>query len=723
MSRNPNPSAARRAFRWPMLLTRDGSGIAYGADYNPDQWPEEIWDDDIRLMREAHVNVVSLAIFSWARLEPREGEWDFGWLDRIIDKLGGAGIAVDLASATATAPYWLYEKHPEVLPRRADGTVIGPGTRQSWRPTSPVFRRYALETCRKLAERYGTNPAVTAWHVGNEYGWNNGEDYSEDALAAFRRWCRDCYGTIEAANESWGTSFWSQHVNDFDEILLPGNAGGGDVFLNPGLRLDFRRFCSDALKDFYRAERDAIASICPDKPITTNFMVSTDQCKLDYWDWSADVDFVSNDHYFHEGDMHLDELACSDSLLTGFSLGKPWWLMEHSTSAVNWKPYNARKRHGELIRDAVAHVAMGADAICFFQWRQSRFGGEAFHSAMVPHAGEDTQVFRDVCELGELLASFSEAGVPGSLVKPSDVAILFDADAQWAGENPTLPTTRISHWHDVRDWYRAFLDRGVRADVVPLKSDAWSLNGYGTVVLPSLVMLSDESVARLRDFVAAGGTAIVNWATGLVDDRFHVGLGGYPGAGNGLLRELAGVRAEEFNILAPNDGGDPQTIGLSNGCTASVCANVITSVAGSACVLASYKGDEAADWQMDGVPAVVRNAYGEGHVYYVGCDLAREDIARLLADCEPDDGLGRSVAGADADAIDPVLHVVRRGADGTEFDFRFNRMDSDVDTIISSDSEMVAAYRCDAVDGTGCEGGTVRAVLHRNGVLVTRRGK
>ena len=200
----------RRPFRWPNLLTETGRGIAYGGDYNPDQWPEEVWDEDIRLMTKAGVNTVALAIFSWDRIQPAKDTWDFDWLDRIIGKLGKAGIAVDLASATAAAPLWLYRAHPEVLPVEANGNVVHAGSRQSWRPTSPVFREYALTLCRKLAERYKDNPYVTAWHMGNEYGWNNAVDYSDDAIRAFQRWCEARYGTPEAVNEAWGAAFRSE---------------------------------------------------------------------------------------------------------------------------------------------------------------------------------------------------------------------------------------------------------------------------------------------------------------------------------------------------------------------------------------------------------------------------------------------------------------------------------------------------------------------------------
>ncbi|KFI91924.1 beta-galactosidase [Bifidobacterium stellenboschense] len=708
----------RRAFRWPALLTSDGRGIAFGGDYNPDQWPDETIDDDIRLMREAHVNTVALAIFSWDRIEPREGEFTFDWLDSVIDRLGRAGIAVDLASATATAPLWLYEKHPEVLPVDRYGHVVNAGSRQSWRPTSPVFQRYALRLCRMLAAHYKDNTYVTAWHMGNEYGWNNRYDYSDDALHAFRAWCEAKYGTVEALNEAWGTAFWSQHVNSFDEVLLPRHMGG-DGMVNPPQQLDYERFGNDMLLDFYKAERDAIEAICPGKPFTTNFMVSTDQCCMDYARWADEVDFVSNDHYFHEGESHLDELACSDALMDSLALGKPWYVMEHGTSAVQWKPLNTRKRHGELLRDSLAHVAMGADAINFFQWRQSSSGAEAFHSAMVPHAGEDSKIFRGVVELGKALAALSDAGLQGTELKRSGTAILFSAESEWATRSETLPSMKLDHWHDVRDWYRAFLDAGSRADIVPLAYD-WS--GYRTIILPSVLVLSDADVRRIADFAEAGGTVVVDYATGIIDERFHAGLGGYPGAGNGLLRDVLGVRGEEFNILGPEAEGEPDTITLSNGLTTRLWQTDVTSVASDATIIATYAGEAAADWELDGTPAVTSHPYGEGRGVYVGCDLDRHDIAALIP------ALGVSEPGSCGGADSRIIHTIRESADGAiRFDCYLNRTRGDV-TLEGVDGEPVVAHRteagtadrADVADATIGAGGTASYTLRRNAILITK---
>ena len=686
----------RRAYRWPQPLAGQQERIWYGGDYNPDQWPEEVWDDDVRLMKKAGVNLVSVGIFSWAKIETSEGVYDFDWLDRIIDKLGEAGIAVDLASATASPPMWLTQAHPEVLWKDYRGDVCQPGARQHWRPTSPVFREYALKLCRAMAEHYKGNPYVVAWHVSNEYGCHNRFDYSEDAEHAFQQWCEERYGTIDAVNDAWGTAFWAQRMNDFSEIVPPRFIGDGN-FMNPGKLLDFKRFSSDALKAFYIAERDTLAEITPDLPLTTNFMVSASGSVLDYDDWGDEVDFVSNDHYFIPGEAHLDELAFSASLVDGIARKDPWFLMEHSTSAVNWREINYRKEPGQLVRDSLAHVAMGADAVCYFQWRQSKAGAEKFHSAMVPHAGEDSAVFRDVCELGADLNKLSDEGILGSRLAKSRVAVVFDYESEWATEHTATPTQHVHHVDEPLAWFRALADQGVTADVVPVRG-TW--DGYEMVVLPSVYLLSEETTRRVRDYVVGGGRLVVTYYTGISDEKDHVWLGGYPGS----IRDVVGVRVEEFMPMGDDFTGVPDRLGLSNGAVAHDIADVIGSVDGTATVLETFKDDP---WTgMDGAPAIVAHTFGEGRSVYVGARLGRDGIALSLPEIL--DSLGMAEAGGNDGR---VLHVEREGADGSRFVFSFNRTHETVRVPV--EGEVVVSSFAD-VDGE-------TASIKPNGVIVTKQ--
>ncbi|WP_127507661.1 beta-galactosidase [Actinoplanes solisilvae] len=593
----------------PRWLRRDGNPrLEYGADYNPEQWPRETWAEDVRAMREAGVTVVSLAIFSWAKIEKAEGQYDFGWLDEAIELLHANGISVDLATATASPPPWLTTKHPEILPVDVHGNTIWPGGRQQWRPTSPIFRDYALKLVREIATRYGNHPAVVAWHVSNELGCHNIYDFSDDAAAAFRVWLRSRYGTVDALNEAWGTAFWSQWYSDFDEILPPRQAA---THPNPTQQLDFKRFSSDALKDYLRAEKAILREISPDVPVTTNFMVMGETKGMDYADWAAEVDFVSNDHYRLPGAQSLDELSFSANLTGNIAGGDPWFLMEHSTSAVNWQPINLAKKPGELARDSLTHVAHGADAVCFFQWRQSRAGAEKYHSGMYPHAGTDSTLFRDVVDLGARLRDL--ASLQGTPRTRARAAILFDWNSWWAVEQDSHPTSRLRYKQEALDWYTAFLNLGVRADVLPAGS---SFDGYDVVVAPVLHMVPSALAARLTAFVDNGGHLITTYFSGIVDENDHVGLGGYPGA----LRDLLGLRIEEFGPLLDGDTAD-----LDNGLTGTLWTDRIDIT--DAEVLASYKtGDQA------GRPAITRRTVGSGSAAYVSTRLGPDGLTPVLGD-------------------------------------------------------------------------------------------
>ena len=651
-------------------------------------------------MNQAGVNIVSLGIFAWSAIEPEEDVYDFGWLDRIIDKLYHAGIAVDLASATASPPLWLTQKHPEVLWKDERGDACWPGARQHWRPTSPIFREYALRLCRAMAQHYRDNPAVVAWHVSNEYGCHNRFDYSDDAMRAFQRWCKERYGDIEAVNDAWGTYFWSQRMTDFSQIIPPRYIGEGN-FMNPGKLLDFKRFCSDALKEFFKAERDALAEITPNIPLTTNFMVSAPGNALDYDDWGHEVDFVSNDHYFTAGSRHLDELAYSSSLVDGISRKQPWFLMEHSTSAVNWRGINYRKEPGQLERDAMAHLAMGADAICFFQWRQSQAGAEKFHSGMVPHAGRNSQVYRDVCALGNDLDTLSQAGLPGTTLSQARIAVVYDYASEWATEHTATPTQQVRHWTEPLDWFTALADQGLTADVVPLAGD-W--DRYEMVVLPSVYLLGENDARRVRDYVAAGGKLFATYYTGISDERDHVWLGGYPGA----IRDVVGVRSEEFAPMGDGDGVLDH-LDLSNGTVAHDIADVITSTADSARILATYQADS---WTgMNGVPAITVNTYGEGRAAYVGCRLGADGLAASL----PAMFEAMDVSVPAWQGSGDILRVVREGrGDGEHeaprFTFQFNRTHHPVAADIEGRT-IVASLAEDHGDGT--------ATIAPNGVIVS----
>lgn len=650
-------TANASTYRW----VKDGSlgpgRLRYGADYNPEQWSRDVWLDDMRLMKQAGVNIVSLGIFSWAQIEPRPGEWDFAWLDEIMDLLHENGIDVDLATATASPPPWLTTLHPEVLPQTVDGTILSPGARQHWRATSPIFREYALRLTRALAERYGQHPALVAWHISNELGCHNLYDFSDDAARAFRVWLEERYVTIDALNDAWGTAFWSQRYSEWNEILPPRVA---PTQRNPGQQLDFERFSSDAARDHLRAEAAVLAEVTPDIPRTTNFMVAQNVRDIDYASWVPDVDFVSNDQYLRAGPEGRDDLSFWANLTGNLAGGRPWFLLEHATSAVNWREVNPPKRAGELSRDALTHVAHGADAVCYFQWRQSRAGGERYHSAMLPHAGETSRVFRDAAALGAQLDAL--APITGSRREKARVALVFDYESWWVSGRDSHPSDLLHYDAETLLWYRALLDLGVRVDVLPV---AASFDDYDVVVAPMLHVVPDDLRRRLEAVVHDGRHLIATYFSGIVDEHDRVWLGGYPGA----LRDVLGVSAEEFVPLLP---GSP--VRLASGAVATTWTERITHVGADVEVLDTY-----ADGDLAGAPAVTRRVVGAGSATYVSADIGRAGARALLSslDVEALRGDERAAGGA-------VEVIVRLGED-ERFVFLANRTDDAVEVSVAGD--------------------------------------
>ncbi|MFJ1735286.1 beta-galactosidase [Streptomyces sp. NPDC088254] len=652
-----------------MLRGTDGDPaprLAYGADYNPEQWPRDVWEEDVRLMREAGVTVVSVAIFSWARLQPGPEEWDFGWLDEVMDLLHAGGIGVDLATATASPPPWLTTAHPEILPVTANGETLWPGARQHWRPTSPVFREHALRLVREMANRYKDHPALVAWHVSNELGCHNVYDFSDDAARAFRTWLRARYGTLDALNHAWGTAFWSQRYSDWEQILPPRLAASHP---NPTQQLDFKRFSSDALKDHLRAERDILREITPDVPVTTNFMVMGGTKGMNYPDWADEIDFVSNDHYVHPGPQDRDELSFSANLVSGIAGGRPWFLMEHSTSAVNWQHVNVAKRPGDLARDSLLHVAHGADAVCFFQWRQSAAGAEKYHSAMVPHAGPDSDLFRAVRDLGTTLKSL--APVAGSERESAAVGILYDWESWWASEQDSHPTALLDYRQEALDWYSALLALGVRADLVTTRAD---LSRHQVLIAPVLHMVPAELAKELTRYAEQGGHLVTTYFSGVVDQNDHVWLGGHPGA----LRELLGIRVEEFGPLL-----DGQSVELDDGGTGTLWTDQVDVADDDTEVLVRYRTGTHA-----GRPAVTRRVTERGSASYVSTRLGVDGLVPLLPRLLEPAGVRSELP---AEVRGRVELTVRRSA-SERFLFLVNRTDAAV-PVTGLDGEVLLGAR------------------------------
>ena len=595
--------------------------MLHGGDYNPDQWPENVWKEDMRLMKLAGCNAMSVGIFAWAALEPEEGRFEFGWLDRIMDMLAGSGAYAVLATPSGSKPAWMSLKYPEVCRVNSHGLREPHQGRHNHCRTSPIYREKAQLINRRLAERYKDHPALLIWHVSNEY---NGNDcFCELCLAAWRDWLRAKYADLDQLNHAWWTAFWSHTFTDWDQILPVDHS-------ICGMMLDWRRFITDQTIDFFRDEIVPLRELTPDVPVTTNFMgIST---TLDYWKFAAEVDVIAWDSYptWHEpgGDT---EVACRTAFIHDVNrcmkTGKPFMLIESVPSTTNWMHVSKLKRPGMHLLSSLQAVAHGSDTVQYFQWRKGRGGAEKFHGAVVDHYGsEDSRVFGDVAEVGAALKKLD--AVIGTTVRP-EAAVIYDWHNRWgidlmAGLGRDLrqyAETCIRH-------YRPLWSRGVPVDVIEELCD---FSRHKLLIAPMLYMLRPGVAARLEKYVAEGGTLVMTYWSGIVDENDLCFLGGWPGAG---LREVLGIRDEETDATWPHERNsvvmaEDNPLAMRGRYEARDLFALIH--AEGAEVLGTYGGDFYA-----GRPALTVNRHGDGKAYYIASrndeSFLRDFYGRLTAD-------------------------------------------------------------------------------------------
>lgn len=627
-------------------MKKNFRSILYGGDYNPNQWPREIWAEDMRLFRKAGINSATVNVFSWAKLQPSEETYEFSELDDIVELLGREGHGIVLATSTAALPAWMVKRYPEVSRVDYQGRRHSFGQRHNACPNSPVYRKYARQMALKLAQRYGEDPHVVCWHVNNEYG---GECFCENCAKAFRVWLRKKYGTLKELNRAWNLEFWGHTIYDWDEIVPPNELSEGigpDRTAFAGISIDYRRFMSDSMLENFKAERDAIRSVDPDTPITTNLMGTYKG--LDYFKWAKEMDLVSWDNY-PAYDTPWSLTAMRHDLMRGLK-GRSFLLMEQTPSQQNWQPYNSLKKPGQMRAQSYQTLAHGADSILFFQLRRSVGACEKFHGAVIEHAGtENTRVFRECAQLGQELAALGDRLLEAEY--PAQVGILFDWDNYWALEYTSGPHKDLNYVDQIHQYYRYFYKRNIPVDMIPFDA---GFSQYKAVIAPVLYMVKEGMAERLERYVKAGGTLVTGFMSGLVDESDNIRLGGYPGP----LRRLAGVWVEEIDALAPEQSN---LLCFSGGNTARC---------GLLCDLLHLEGAESlAEYGKDfyaGRPAVTRNRFGQGTVYYVGTQPDAAGLSLILDQAV-------ASAGAVPLAEEPTkLEIARRRAGDKDYYFLLN---------------------------------------------------
>jgi beta-galactosidase len=584
------------------------SHMIYGGDYNPDQWPEEIWLEDARLMREAGVNLVSLGIFSWSKLEPRPDEYDFAWLDRLMDLLHEHGVSVNLATPTASPPAWLVRSHPEILPITADGTRLWHGSRRHYCPHSPVYRAHARDIATKLAERYANHPALAMWHVDNEYACHVTECFCDHSTSAFREWLKNRYGSLDKLNDVWGTAFWSQHYSAWEEIHPPRQA---PTFINPTQQLDWARFNSDSWIECFEEQKAILQEWTPNIPVTTNFMGF--HKPADYWKFAAREDVVANDNYPDTSNSEwMIQAGMVCDLMRSLRERRPWILMEQATTNVNWRARNATKRPGVMRLGSYQAIARGADGVMFFQWRASKAGAEKFHSGMVPHVGTDSRVWREVKALGTELRELD--AILSSHVQ-ADAAILIDWESWWALEFSGKPSNDLRLLPQLMTYYAPLFKNNITVDFAHPESD---LSRYKLILVPNLYLVNEHAAENINRYVENGGMLVMSFFSGIVNEHDHVRLGGYPAP----FQEMLGLVVEEY---APYSETQSNTICTTDNkqFSCSLWSDIIHLKTAQA--MANFEQDYYA-----GSPAITRNQFGKGSAFYIGTVPDESGMAWLM---------------------------------------------------------------------------------------------
>lgn len=625
--------------------------ILYGGDYNPNQWTKDIWQEDMRIFKDAHINTATINVFSWAKIQPSEHEYNFDELDEIVDMLSKENYDIVFATSTAALPGWMVRKYPEVMFTDYEGRQHKFGGRHNACPNSFVFKHYARELAYKLAERYADNPHVTCWHVSNEYG---NECFCENCQKAFRVWLKDKYKTIDALNRAWNMEFWGHTVYDWDDVVPPNALSdgiGSEKTAFAGISIDYRRFYSDSQLACFKMERDAIRSVKPDAFVTTNLMGTFKG--LDYFKWAKEMDVVSWDNY-PSYDTPWSSIAMTHDLMRGLK-DEPFMLMEQTPSQQNWQKYNSLKRPGQMRAQSYQTLAHGADTIQFFQLRRSVGGCEKFHGAVIAHVGnENTRVFREVAQLGAELESFGDRTL-GSR-NEAEVGLIFDWDNYWALEYTSGPSEDLKYVDQIHQYYQYFYKKNIGVDMIPVDA---VFSKYKIVVAPVLYMVKDGMKEALENFVKNGGILITTFMSGIVGQSDNVYLGGYPGP----LREMAGVWVEEIDALAPEQKNKAK---FADGSTAACGLLCDLMHLEGATALASYEEDFYA-----GMPAASKNTYGKGTTYYIATQFEEEGLAKILDQAVQEAGVSSVIP------EETGLEVVTRVSDTTRFYFVMNFTDEE----------------------------------------------
>lgn len=594
--------------------------IRFGVDYYPEHWTKERWETDARLMKDLGIQMVRMAEFSWHKMEPRQGEFHFEWLDEAVNLLGKYGIYTILGTPTAAPPAWLIEKHPEILPVDSNGQRKSFGGRHHDCQSNQTYRGYVQKIVSAMAAYFKDNPYVVAWQIDNELG-NSHDDLCmcESCRNAFSQWLEKKYHTIDTLNREWGTAFWSQEYDDFAQIPVPKKT---PTVHNPSLMLDWKRFCSDLVIDFQNLQIHVIRETAPHQKITHNLMGFYD--KTDYFKMAETLDFASNDqyptgYYFDApGQPSYEVAACMDFIRCVKQ--KNFWMMEMQSGPTGGAVIGANPRPGQNFLWTAQSVAHGADEITYFRWRTCLFGAEQFWHGILPHDGTPGRRYKEIQDAISMLTPIMD-DIHG-IVQKADIGILFSYDNEWAIRlQPQNPGIRYEKM--ILKYYKEFYERNIAVDFVSLNSD---FEGYRILVAPLLYLMTPDLERKLKKYVEDGGILILTMRTGVMNNN-NVCMSEYPLPGK--LSEIIGAEVEEYDSLYGKSV--VLDMGKKKGTGEHWCDVIRVK---SAIPLAIYDSE-----YYKGRAAIVKNQYEKGVTYYIGTDPDEDTMEYLMEKILEDTGM------------------------------------------------------------------------------------
>lgn len=589
-----------------------------GTDYYPEHWDKSRWKTDAEMMVQAKIKVIRIGEFSWSLYEPEEGKYDFTWMDEILDFFGGYGIKVVLCTPSATPPKWMADKYPEIYQDDIHGDPKIFGTRRHYCYNSSLYKQKTRALVEKIAERYAAHSAVEAWQIDNELGWaNTTRCYCEKCEKKFKEWLKEKYGTIKNLNQKYGTVFWSQVYNSFDEVIIPKAGACYDTChdtqgQNPGLLLDFYRFSSESVISFMKESADIIR-MYSDKPITTNMLDAAinSGTGIDYFEMSKELDFVSWDNYIEfQWGIAKDATVSRDHALLRSYKKQPFWVMEQQSGPCGWSKLGPAPTPGKLRLWTYQSVANGADTVVYFRWRACPFGTEEYWHGILNHDGKPNRRYEEISKVGLEMEKLSRYF--GPLQPKARVAVIKSFDSEWS-HSIHRHVENFHYDNLLLEFYKPFYEMGIPVDFVTPGED---LSAYSLVIAPALLMVTDEEKANLKSYAENGGNLVLTFRSGIKDMFNNMLMKSVPG----VFADLAGVEVYDYD---PQFQKETSVSGVFGEGCAKLWCDVITPL--SARGLGLYTKDYYA-----GKPCMTVNEYGKGNVYYMGCDLDEAAMSRLM---------------------------------------------------------------------------------------------